>query len=508
MKLPTPTSDPTRRNAEFDIWVTPSLGEVRDTARFREEMDRIVRVLETIAADSGDFQDDKKVVPAVVATSFLKLANDSDGLESNDLRDLASVLFLATGKSDNAAKCQFPLFLRDVARWEGIPTVDRDGTLVWRPLPRTLKSDTVMRYVEKLTQMPTVQQELLEKYLTFLLSTDDDVAQLQSLGRSYFVMKARGRERHLLTPLVIFKVRGSVAASGGHLPERLLRRRLGQWGLRADVDFNTTDVVWTPPEVSVRQTGKTRAWDFILPYKTPGWRQAVFIQCQFYAGDSGSVSHKNVDQTPRERARVREHLDSAVFVEYVDGAGYYSSLNRDLRHLLEMGSTGGFCQLRSVGIRLRYVLQAIGFLTPLEVAHAAMQTSGTTERIGELLAEDGYAPGEVARAIDAALDGGQVIDLPRERLRVDSGFEEMARRYMLLDLTAREGRDVNSRQLGEDGLVVPGYGPFRMLPLVDLADLIRESIPSLGRHGGAAHSQFQADVDWLVDEGLAMRTDT
>ena len=323
-------------------------------------MRRIVRVIETIAEGSDDFQDEERIIPAVVATSFLRLARQAGDDDYNSLVDLASVLFLATGKSDNSAKCQFPLFLRDVVKWKGLPTAGSGGLLVWRALPRTLKADQVMRYVMKLAQFPQMQQQLLERYVAFLLSTEDDVAQLQSLGRSYFVMKARGRERHLLTPLVIFKVRGSVAASGGHLPEQLLRRKLRQWGLQADVDFNTRDVNWIPPEAWERPHGKTRAWDFILPYQTPGWEQSVFIQCQFYAGDSGSVSHKNVDQTPRERARVQEHLESAVFVEYVDGAGYYSALNRDLRHLLEMGNTGGFCQLRSVGVRLRYVLQEIG----------------------------------------------------------------------------------------------------------------------------------------------------
>ena len=42
---------------------------------------------------------------------------------------------------------------------------------------------------------------------------------------------------------------------------------------------------------------KSRAYDFVLPFKTAGWKPSLFVQSQFYAGDSGSVSHKNVDQT-------------------------------------------------------------------------------------------------------------------------------------------------------------------------------------------------------------------
>ena len=37
------------------------------------------------------------------------------------LLDLASVLFLITGKSDNNAKCQFPLFLKNVLKRDKLP---------------------------------------------------------------------------------------------------------------------------------------------------------------------------------------------------------------------------------------------------------------------------------------------------------------------------------------------------------------------------------------------------
>jgi hypothetical protein len=71
---------------------------------------------------------------------------------------------------------------------------------------------------------------------------------------------------------------------------------------------------------------KTRAYDFILPYKTEGWEPKLFVQCQFYAGDSGSVSHKVVDQTRSSRPLTLVDYPNARFVEYLDGAGYYASL--------------------------------------------------------------------------------------------------------------------------------------------------------------------------------------
>jgi hypothetical protein len=64
------------------------------------------------------------------------------------------------------------------------------------------------------------ESRLLEQFITFLLKDADAVRQFWSLGYSYYSLKqpGRGYERNLLSPIVIFKVRGSVSASGGHQP--------------------------------------------------------------------------------------------------------------------------------------------------------------------------------------------------------------------------------------------------------------------------------------------------
>ncbi|WP_140061037.1 hypothetical protein, partial [Vibrio parahaemolyticus] len=73
-----------------------------------------------------------------------------------------------------------------------------------------------------------------------------------------------------------------------------MREKLIEMGLKPDVDFNTSDVVIGEEMVTEggKRKKKTRAYDFVLPYKTEGWQPKLFIQSQFYAGDSGSVSHK------------------------------------------------------------------------------------------------------------------------------------------------------------------------------------------------------------------------
>lgn len=45
-----------------------------------------------------------------------------------------------------------------------------------------------------------------------------------------------------------------------------------------------------------------RKYDFIIPYQSRESGLKIFIQSQFYAGDSGSVSHKVVDQTDSSRS--------------------------------------------------------------------------------------------------------------------------------------------------------------------------------------------------------------
>ena len=137
-----------------------------------------------------------------------------------------------------------------------------------------------------------------------------------------------------------------------------------------------------------------------------------------------------------------------------------------------------------------------------------MQTSGTRERIVKLLVADGYEGDEIARGIQASLDGGQLRLLPDGRLHVDSRYRDTARRYMLLDLAARNGLDLDRREQKEDGLVVPGYGPFRVLSLAELSGLIRSAVPEFVGDFADDQSQLETDIDWLVTEGLAMRTAT
>jgi hypothetical protein len=311
-----------------------------------------------------------------------------------------------------------------------------------------------------------------------------------------------------------------------------------EWGLEAGADFNSNDVVLTEvlrllaeaavtesirakpdkPKEYIENTGdaadaeepggsrvrvKTRAYDFILPFQIRGWKPKVFIQSQFYAGDSGSVSHKNVDQTSTSRTAVIGILETPRFVEYVDGAGYFSSLNGDLKSLLNMPTTASFFQVRSAPIRLRRELQHVGFLLPIEVEHAVMRTGGTKAKVRRLLAGEGYAHEEIERCIRKCVGKGTVVS-HGQRLSVASSRREVARRYLLMDAAALHGTHPAAPGDKLSGsLLVPGYGPFYGTKLDDLAAYALRLAPGL-KNDWSEPTVILGDIRWLCDQGMAM----
>lgn len=534
MRLPSKSLSVREQLAEFDVWITPALGEIRDTDRFLLGMDAVLRVFDRLSHASGNFADEAHCQPAAIVTEFVAAVQSLDREAAEAvLSDLAAVLFLVTGQSDNNAKCQLPLFLKEVLGWIDLPTVrvSRGTTkLGRRPIPRSLEAAKFMALVASLQQFPDQQRLLLGAFVEYVLATPRDIEQLWSVGRSYTLMKQMDRHRQLLTALVSFQVRGSVAASGGHEPERILRALMSEWGLEPGEGYNEADVSWPAYEAlaepasiaSLRQrvaesgqeitmdrgdviesTGKRRAWDFVLPFGVSGWTPGIFIQSQFYAGDSGSVSHKNVDQTPRARDRVKAVLDEARFIELVDGAGYFSALNGDLKHLLELDDTTSFVQLRSAPIRLRRELQELGFLTPLEVAHAVLSTGGDWSSVSATLRLQGYSGEEIERAIGHSLTKGWLTKA-NDVLFVTDERRVPSRRYAILDCIAVFGAPISAADDVPKGMIlIPGYGRAYGMHLDELAQRTAQSFPSL-RYDLEDSHVFEADIAWLLERGFVI----
>jgi hypothetical protein len=494
--------------AEFDVWITPSLSDIRDSAMFTATLSNTASILEIIGRATDQFT--KPVEAATVTKIFIDaMKKQTAETASSNLLALAAVLYLVTGKSDNNVKCQLPVYLKNELGWSQFPSASRRGASVKLsagPIPRVLKAETYMEVVS-LLRNPEQKELLLSEFIGFILRGEASLAQLTSLGRAYFALKESAEPDsalHLLAPLVLFQVRGSVTASGGHEPEELLRDRLEEWGLERDVDFNSSDVLERQAQrtKSRDKDAKKRAYDFIIPYKTPGWKQRIFVQCQFYSGDSGSVSHKNVDQTDASRAKVLASNADARFVEYVDGAGYASSLNGDLKKLLQKGSTASFFQVRSASIRLRRELQAIGFLTPLEVEHAVLRADGDPKGVQTLLLSEGYTAAEIERCLSKCFRRGYMQEQGRVlTLRADR--RKLARRYLLLDVVATRGSTLTEMQLqGSRHILVPGFGPNWGMELRRLGKEAIQAAQTLAEDWGDV-TEFRQDVKWLVRQGLA-----
>lgn len=525
MKLPKPEFDTATKLREFDVWITPSLGEIKDTAQFKAELAGIAQTFELMGEATGKFADLAHCDPNAITGKFIKHANTlAFPQAASTLSRFASVLFLVTGKSDNNAKCQLPLFLRDQVKLTSFPAVQKsrsrkNPSVTTTPgvIPRVLTSDKYMEAVAALKDAPQQQAVYLNHYVAFLLNDSAYVSQLWSIGHSYFALKSFGKEKDFLSPLVAFKVRGSVAATGGHDPEVLLRDRLIEWGLKTDVDYNPSDVTLATikrilgiaePRIAKvagakAKKAKSRAYDFVLPFKTPGTFRRVCVQSQFYAGDSGSVSHKNVDQTATSRTALRAVVPDAVLVEYVDGAGYFLSLNGDLEKLLEMDGTE-FCQIRSAPIRLRRELQHAGFLMPLELQQATFRASDPTRKnVAKILAGEGYDEGEITRCLTDSLERG-LIGEDTGKLTVPVAERDKVRRYLLLDVAAVEGKPPASEAEPLTGaLMVPGYGPFHGIKLDELVKTAKRAAPRLASDISNSET-LMADLRWLTEQKIGL----
>lgn len=524
---------------EFDLWVTPALTDIRGTDRFKDELRRVLAVLNALTSGGGDNNlSPERYSASLVERAFRHLdiltANSRDAIEAVNeaeefLNSLAALLFLVTGKSDNNNKCQFPIYLRNKVGIGSLPNIRmRKGKayLVQDEIPRVLDSEAYMTRIARLyahrrlgfheLQQHDYAQSLLLEFASLLLSDAASRAQLSAFLKHYRTSNANGEDASvLLTPLVIFQVRGSVAASGGHEPEEILRRYMQTWGMVREVDFNVNDVVLdveagrlvesesNSEEPSVGKT-KTRAYDFVLPFRRLGWTPQIFIQSQFYAGDSGSVSHKNVDQTSSSRLNATKLLAKAWpegapprFLEYVDGAGYSASLNGDLKSLLSFSDTAGFFQIRSAPIRLRRELQQVGFLTPLEVAHATLLSGNASAAVIARLQEDGYSAEEVNRGLAVAVETG-FIDKTGDSMTVTSSHLPVARLYMLLDLIARAGHNFDNLSSIVGVALVPGYGPYHGLTLAELDIEVRARCPTLWSDGYMSDLQQLCTDGWVV----------
>lgn len=499
MKFPDFIFDEDAALKEFDRWITPSMGEIKDAEQFPAFFEEIKEGMNLLSRLCNNFDSFASCRAASIAEKFFEQCED-EMVESESLR-LFSALMMLTGKTDNNLKCQFPVYLAQTLGDSGFPCI-RNGKLAEKAIPRTLGAEAVSSAIANLSGHVIAQKNLIEKYLRVLIGDEPSRRQVWSFGLGYLAALDSDCGDDFLTTLVIFFKRGSITASKGHEPDNLLRERMSEWGMEPDVDYNCQDVaVVDLLGEDVDSRVKKRKYDFILPYKSRDDVSGgqIFIQCQFYAGDSGSVSHKNVDQTTATREATLEKVPNALFVEYIDGAGYYSSLNGDLKRLLHMETTHDFIQVRTSPVKLRRSLQTIGYLTPLEIAQEILRVGTNRDNIVSSLCSQGYDSLEVETAMKTALDSSYLLEKGSD-ITIESGRIETVRRYCILDCLVVHGKPLSSDNVSGN-LIAPGYELYRGLPQNQLVSIVSATYNACGAMWEDFQSAFD-DIQWLIDMGF------
>ena len=486
--------------SEFDIWVTPSLGEIRDMPQFKVNLDSMKCGFDYMAQVTNNFESVSRCSSTALAKNTIHLIEDKpDDTKQEILNCLCEVLLLATGKTDNNLKCQFPLLLRNIYGMKEYPQKNDAGRWVKKQIPRTLQFDAVTKIIIQADGKTDFQEKFLESYFHLIVTDETYAKQLWSLGTAYYSQKQSGNEDSLLSPIVVFQQRGSITATQGHLPEKILRSYMSDWGLEAGTDYNTEDVEIGQliGDIEVNPQIKKRKYDFIIPYQSREIGIKIFIQSQFYAGDSGSVSHKVVDQTDSSREVTLKKFPQAVFVEYLDGAGYFSSLNGDLRKMLAKPSTKNFIQITTAPLKLRRELQGINFLTTLEIEHAILMTGGKRDDVIEKLHNDGYSDDEINTALKVARNA---VHSCNDFFTISPDRESVVRKYCILDTIANYGQPIPADS-APGYLIVPGYSTYWGLFQADVIKRALEIAPMLDTLWRSHLDPFD-DIQWLLEKGF------
>jgi|GEM_PF-571145 len=543
MKLPQENLTVLQKLAEFDQWLTPKLGRVKDTDKFNTEINLICNCIFQLSECLDDFSSLEKcnvdeVVQAVIESSNKIISGESFSIDEKNISEyydsFFNLLFLVTGATDNNLKNHFLIKLKEDEITALVPkrgTGKKQIKFTLASLPATTKSDYIAKllasyfvgsldmYSGKVKTEPTFSlqkylQIYLREYILLIIEDKEGMLQLWTICKAYINLRKISDKngdgidsgRYLLNSCTIFKIRGSVSASGGHITESILREKLSSMGLREGVDYNSTDVIFGEQEIveNGKHKKKTRAYDFILPYKVAGWepKGKIFIQAQFYAGDSGSVSHKVLDQTVSSRLFTAEKYPKARFVEYLDGAGYYASLRGDLKHMLTFDNTSSFIQVKSILIRLRREFQNIEYLTPVEIEHAIISTqSGIKKDVHKHLVNEGYPEVEIKRAELISLKSG-FISLKEGVLCISPERETYSRKLFILDIAANNGHEISDKdRCSGRFILLPGFGANYGILGSDLGRLVCE----LARSIKIDLVEYEQDIEWLLGEKIISR---
>jgi hypothetical protein len=121
-----------------------------------------------------------------------------------------------------------------------------------------------------------------------------------------------------------------------------------------------------------------------------------------------------------------------------------------------------------------------------------------------LLMSEGYAQAEVDRAIAEAVKHGFLAQPDADHLDIVPDRRAQARRYLLLDIAAIQGKSLSKAESSLAGYVlVPGQGPFHGSKADELYAAAMKAVPSLNADW-TKFDDYRADLEWLAQRGYAI----
>lgn len=144
----------------------------------------------------------------------------------------------------------------------------------------------------------------------------------------------------------------------------------------------------------------------------------------------------------------------------------------------------------------------IMFLTPLEIEHAVIRTSGKEDEIYQLLRDEGYIDEEIRRALSTSVTEDNIVAYGEHCYKIRSDRVEIVRKYCLLDIIANYGVPVSIGN--EHGcLFVAGFETSWGLPQNETIKIAQEVFPGLGELWSNVQDAFD-DIQWLIHKGFVI----
>jgi hypothetical protein len=182
-----------------------------------------------------------------------------------------------------------------------------------------------------------------------------------------------------------------------------------------------------------------------------------------------------------------------VFVEYLDGAGYFSSLNGDLKKMLAKKTTKAFIQVKTAPVKFRRELQEIDFLTPLEIEHAILSGNKTEAELVDSLLSQGYDKEEIFRSLDACKEAN-LLDINNDNYAIQEKRRDIIIKYCLLDCVANFGHSINvSKEKGI--LYVPGFSDSWGMSQTSLLEAFNREFPDIE----LSARDILEKIEWLIE---------